>query len=83
MKETGLTRLVDPLGRFTLPAELRQIMRIRENDPLAIYVDNEKIIMKKYEPDCVFCGNGEDLYNYKGKNICKACANELKKIEKT
>lgn len=78
MKVTGLTRSVDALGRFTLPTELRQMMRISVKDPLAIYIDNENIILKKYEPDCLFCGGSEDLSNYKGKEICRACANELK-----
>ena len=49
-----------------------------EKDALEIYVDGEQIILKKYEPACIFCGDARDVVNYKGKNICKNCLNELK-----
>jgi transcriptional pleiotropic regulator of transition state genes len=54
-------------------------MGIEEKDALEIYVDNEKIILRKYEPACIFCGNAEDVLNYKGKNICRSCLTELGK----
>lgn len=79
MKSTGVVRKVDELGRIVIPIELRRTMGIEEKDALEIYVDNEKIILKKYEPACIFCGNAEDVANYKGKNLCKACLTELTK----
>lgn len=54
-------------------------MGIEEKDALEIYVDNEKIILKKYEPACIFCGNAENVQNYKGKNICSNCLAEISK----
>ena len=48
-------------------------------DALEIYVDGEQIILKKYEPACIFCGDARDVVNYKGKNICQHCLDELKK----
>ena len=54
-------------------------MGIEEKDALEIYVDSEKIILKKYEPACIFCSNAEDVINYKGKNICKSCLTQLSK----
>jgi transcriptional pleiotropic regulator of transition state genes len=54
-------------------------MGIEEKDALEIYVDNEKIILKKYEPACIFCGNAEEVINYKGKNLCRNCLTELTK----
>jgi transcriptional pleiotropic regulator of transition state genes len=54
-------------------------MGIEEKDALEIYVDSEKIILKKYEPACIFCGNAEEVVNYKGKNLCKSCLTELSK----
>jgi transcriptional pleiotropic regulator of transition state genes len=45
---------------------------------MEIYVDGEQIILKKYEPACVFCGNARDVANYKGKNICNDCMDDLK-----
>ncbi|MDA2164260.1 AbrB/MazE/SpoVT family DNA-binding domain-containing protein [Bacillus cereus group sp. Bc252] len=49
MKSTGITRKVDELGRVVLPKELRDTLGITERAPLEIYVDGEKIILKKYE----------------------------------
>lgn len=79
MKSTGVVRKVDELGRIVIPIELRRTMGIEEKDALEIYVDNEKIILKKYEPACIFCGNAEDVQNYKGKNICRNCLTEIAK----
>jgi transcriptional pleiotropic regulator of transition state genes len=79
MKSTGVVRRVDELGRIVIPIELRRTMGIEEKDALEIYVDSEKIILKKYEPACIFCGNAEDVANYKGKNLCKNCLFELAK----
>lgn len=79
MKSTGIVRKVDELGRIVLPIELRRAMDIVERDPLEIYVDGNMIILKKYEPACIFCASAKDVINFKGKNICPACLNELKR----
>jgi transcriptional pleiotropic regulator of transition state genes len=79
MKSTGIVRKVDELGRIVIPMELRRTLDIGEKDALEIYVDGEQIILKKYEPACIFCGNAKDVTNYKGKNICKVCINDIKK----
>jgi transcriptional pleiotropic regulator of transition state genes len=79
MKSTGIVRKVDELGRVVLPIELRRNLNIEEKDSLEIYVDGNSVILKKYEPDCIFCGNARDVINFKGKNICPACLADLKK----
>ncbi|GAB6150722.1 AbrB/MazE/SpoVT family DNA-binding domain-containing protein [Clostridium novyi] len=79
MKGTGVVRRVDELGRIVLPKELRRTLDIREKETsLEIFVEGEEVILKKYEPACIFCGNARDVVNYKGKNICKECLQELK-----
>ena len=77
MKSTGIVRKVDELGRIVLPIELRRTMNIEVKDALEIYVDGDQIVLKKYEPCCIFCGNAKDIIHYKGKNVCSACAHEL------
>ena len=77
MKSTGVVRRVDELGRIVIPIELRTL-DIAEKDALEIYVDGEQIILKKYEPACIFCGDARDVINYKGKNICQKCFEEMK-----
>ncbi|ADL49898.1 AbrB/MazE/SpoVT family DNA-binding domain-containing protein [Clostridium cellulovorans] len=79
MKSTGVVRRVDELGRIVIPIELRRTLDIAEKDALEIYVDGEEIILKKYEPACIFCGDARNVENYKGKNICHNCLEELKK----
>lgn len=77
MKSTGIVRKVDELGRIVLPIELRRTMNIEVKDALEIFVDGDQIVLKKYEPSCIFCGNAKDIIHYKGKNVCSACAHEL------
>ena len=51
MKATGIVRRIDDLGRVVIPKEIRRTMRIKEGDPLEIYVDREgEVILKKYSP---------------------------------
>ena len=80
MKSTGIVRKVDELGRIVLPIELRRTLEIAERDSLEIYVEGSTIILKKYEPACIFCGGAKDVVNYKGRNICRTCLDEMKKI---
>ena len=80
MKSTGIVRKVDELGRIVLPIELRRTLEIAERDSLEIYVEGSTIILKKYEPACIFCGDAKDVVNYKGRNICKKCLDEMKKL---
>ncbi len=81
MKATGIVRKVDELGRVVLPIELRRTLDIAEKDALEIYVDEATIILKKYGPACIFCGNAKDVNEYKGKNICPECLKELKGVK--
>ncbi|MGL6173440.1 MAG: AbrB/MazE/SpoVT family DNA-binding domain-containing protein [Cellulosilyticaceae bacterium] len=80
VKSTGIVRKVDELGRVVLPIELRRNLDINEKDALEIFVDDEKIILKKYEPADIFNGSMEDLIDYKGKKISKATIKELASI---
>ena len=64
MKSTGIVRKVDELGRVVLPIELRRNLNIQEKDSLEIFVDDEKIILKKYEPADIFNGSMDDIIDY-------------------
>ena len=78
MKSTGIIRKIDELGRIVLPIELRRKMDISEKDSLEIYVDGDTVILKKYEPTCIFCGESKNVISYKDKNVCASCVEELK-----
>ena len=82
MKSTGIVRKIDELGRIVLPIEIRNTMDIASRDPIEIFVDEDKIILKKYEPSCVFCGNADDVEYYKGKLVCRRCIENLGMLSK-
>ncbi len=81
LKSTGIVRNVDELGRFVIPIELRRTLNIDEKDKLEIYVEDDKIILKKYMPSCSFCANADGITVYKGKNICRECLAELAALQ--
>jgi len=73
LKSTGIVRKVDKLGRVVIPIELRKTLGIDVKDALEIYVDEEKIILKKYEPACIFCGNADNIKYFNGRAVCLDC----------
>lgn len=80
MKSTGIVRKLDELGRVTLPIELRRSFNVNERDPLEIFVDDDKIILKKYTPSDIFTGDMEDLVEYEGKKVSKKSIIELARL---
>lgn len=78
MKSTGIVRKIDDLGRMVIPAELRRTLDISTKDALEIFIDGEKIVLKKYEPACIFCGNAGNVSTFNGKNVCHDCLEEMK-----
>jgi len=77
MKSTGIVRRVDELGRVVLPIELRRVLGIAEKDQIEIYVEGASIILKKYQPSCIFCDNCDNVVDYKDKMVCPECIKEL------
>lgn len=80
VKSTGIIRRVDELGRVVLPIELRNKLGIVEKDPIEIFVDGASIILKKYEPNCIFCGSTKKLIPYNDKLVCNKCLEKLNKL---
>jgi len=80
MKSTGVLRKVDELGRVVLPVELRRNLNIDVRDPLEIFIDTDRIILKKYEPADIFTGEMEDLIEYRGKKVSLSSIKEMAKL---
>lgn len=80
MKATGIVRRLDQLGRIVIPKELRSVFDLKETDPVEIFVEGSDIILRKYQPSCIFCNDASDIISYNGKNICKKCLSELKNM---
>ena len=55
MKSTGMVRKIDELGRIVMPAEIRQTLGLQVRDAMEIYIDGDRIVLKKYQPSCIFC----------------------------
>ena len=51
MKETGIVRRVDDLGRIVIPKEIRRKLGIREGDPLEVFLHEDCICLRKYSTD--------------------------------
>ena len=77
MKATGVVRRVDELGRVVLPCELRRVMHIQDRDPLEVFVDGDKIVLKKYEPACTFTGSSNELIDFYGRKVSKFAIQEM------
>lgn len=78
MKATGIVRKFDENGRFVLPMELRKKLRLNtQDDALEIFVEDDMIILRKYEPSCVFCAGMEELIGFKDKKVCRKCAEKI------
>lgn len=79
MKSTGIVRKIDELGRIVLPIELRRNLNINERDSIEIFVEEDCIVLKKYELSCVFCGKSNAVSLFKNKTVCADCIDEIKK----
>jgi transcriptional pleiotropic regulator of transition state genes len=79
MKDTGIVRKVDDLGRIVIPKELRKNLNIEIGTPLEIYSDNETIVLKKHQSGCHCCGEMNNLATILGLDICPKCLEEFKK----
>ena len=81
IKSTGIIRKVDELGRIVLPMELRNKLGISEKDSLEIYVSGSSIILKKYNLNCVLCGNTKNLIKFEDNLICADCKEKIENLQ--
>ncbi|MBG9773541.1 AbrB/MazE/SpoVT family DNA-binding domain-containing protein [Brevibacillus laterosporus] len=74
MKSTGIVRKIDELGRIVIPKEIRKTQGLTYGTPMELFVDEDQIILRKYEPGCVLCGSVSGLETHKsGKTVCRNC----------
>ena len=76
---TGVVRNIDELGRLVVPKEMRTTLGIDYSDPVEISIEEDKIVIRKHAPYCIFCQSTEGLSEFKGKKICKECLSEMTK----
>lgn len=73
VKATGIVRRVDELGRFVIPIELRRTLGIDVRDSLEVFTEEGRIVLRKYQPLCIFCSGSALVASIQGKNVCRAC----------
>jgi AbrB family transcriptional regulator, transcriptional pleiotropic regulator of transition state genes len=77
MHDTGIVRRVDDLGRIVIPMELRRTLGIRVKDPIAIYVEGERIILERHRDSCAICGEPGEMLEVKGRPVCNDCVTSI------
>lgn len=80
MKKNGMPKSIDSLGRLVIPNEIRHSLEIGPNDKVEIFLEGDKIVIKKHVPSCIFCGSDEGLADFAEKKICKSCAAKIGKL---
>lgn len=76
----GILRKMDDLGRVVIPQELRRVMGIHPGDVVELQLENGSLRLRKFDPDCIFCGGRQDLFTYENKQICGECLRKLRKV---
>jgi len=78
MYTTGVIRPVDRMGRVVIPKEIRRQLKIEnDKDSFEIYMDGDKVILKKFAPCCIFCNSPIDTVSLNGHNVCINCIDKL------
>ncbi len=78
MKTLAMVRKIDDLGRVVIPCELRRAMELDKGDALEMYLEEDRLVMRKFAPACIFCGGIEELMTYEGRNLCSNCIRIIK-----
>lgn len=81
MKNTGIVRKLDSLGRITLPIETRRTLGLKEREPLEMYTEGDTICLRAYKPEkaCAHCGSIDEVVTVGESHICKQCLDKFNK----
>lgn len=82
MRAIGIVRNIDTLGRIVIPKETRDLLHIEEKDPIEVFMNGDTIVLRKYEPACIFCDSADDTVNFEGRLICRSCFEKIKRMFK-
>ena len=80
MKSIGIVRKLDHAGRFVMPVSLRRTLGLDKDGAVEIFVDGDTVMLRRYSPACIFCKSMDDVLDFEGTVVCKACARKLGKM---
>lgn len=76
-----MVRAVDKMGRVVIPKEIRSQLGIQNDvDSFEIYMEGDSVILRKYQPTCIFCDNIADSIEFGGHTVCKNCIEKLSQL---
>ena len=81
MKATGFIKKVDEMGRIVVPKDIRKALGVSNLDYVQFYLDENGVVLRKYNNCCFLCSSSENVVTYKEKFICKSCIEELKNLK--
>ncbi len=83
MKSTGIIRSLDKMGRIVIPKEYRNQLNMKNaEDSFEIFMEDDKIVLKKYQPTCIFCNGEENLIEFGDRTVCEECIEKMDTISK-
>jgi len=77
LQKTGILTKVDNKRQIEIPEKLLKYLKIESEDSIEIFLEDDRLILKKYDPRCLFCNRVANTIRYMGKNICKDCLKEM------
>ena len=81
MKNRGIMRQLDSAGRIVIPKEYREMLGAENSsDKFEIFLQDDQIILKKFQPTCIFCNNFAFSIEYEGQVVCENCIEKMKKM---
>lgn len=80
MKNIGIVRNLDEVGRITLPIEIRRSLDLQQDDPVEIIQEGNRIVLTKYQPCDIFSGDTEELIDFYGKKVSKKNIEAMAKL---
>ena len=84
MRATGVIRPVDKMGRVVIPKEIRRQLNVEnDKDSFEIFIEGDKIILKKFAPACIFCESLKNTVCLSGHTVCVNCIEKLNSIKDT
>lgn len=78
----GMVRAVDKMGRVVIPKSIRKQLDIKDDvDSFEIYMEGENVILRKYQPTCIFCDTVGESVELGGRIVCKSCVERLQLLK--
>ena len=78
----GMVRAVDKMGRVVIPKSIRDQLDIKDDvDSFEIYMERDNVILRKYQPTCIFCDNVGESVELGGRIVCRSCVEKLQLLK--